>query len=300
MMEIQAFIGERIDKAIAALRSDLSRARIQQLLESGAITVSGKCVRPGYKLRAGDAVEIIMPPATPYEALPQAIPLDIVYEDASLLVINKPRGMVVHPAAGNYTDTLVNALLHHCGDTLSEIGGVLRPGIVHRIDKDTTGLLVVAKGDKAHHHLSEQLKTRTLSRTYYALVHGNVKSDMGTISAPIGRSVQDRKKMAVLKHGGRDATTHFEVLERFGQFTLLRCKLETGRTHQIRVHMRYMGHPIVGDMTYGVKKEPFKLEGQLLHAGEIGFVHPETEEKMTFSAPIPEVFESVLKKLRNS
>ena len=298
MMEFKAYLGERIDKAISAVRQDLSRARVQQLIEDGHITVSGKKVRPGYKLRETDSVEIVIPAAVPLEAVAQDIPLDIVYEDESLLVINKPRGMVVHPAAGNYEDTLVNALLHYCGDSLSEIGGVLRPGIVHRIDKDTTGLLIVAKGDRAHQHLSEQLKTRTLSRKYFALVHGNVKVDSGTVDKPIDRDMHDRKKMAVSRTGGREAVTHFEVLERFGMYTLLKCKLQTGRTHQIRVHMKSIGHPIVGDKTYGIKKEAFQLPGQLLHAGEIGFIHPETEQEMSFSAPLPEDFEHILQILR--
>ena len=229
----------------------------------------------------------------------EEIPLDIIFEDDCLLVINKPRGMVVHPAAGNYAGTLVNALLYHCGDSLSEIGGVLRPGIVHRIDKDTTGLLIVAKGDYAHRHLSEQLKTRSLSRTYFALVHGNIKEDTGTVDKPIDRDVHDRKKMAIAKTGGREAVTHYEVLERFGQYTLVKCKLQTGRTHQIRVHMKSLGHPLVGDKTYGIKKEAFDLEGQLLHAGAIGFIHPKSETEMAFSVPLPEDFERVLQILRN-
>ncbi len=298
-MEYEAFIGERIDKAVTGVHTALSRAYVQQLIEEGHVTVSGKQVRSGYKLKAGDRVEVTVPEPKPLETVAQDIPLDIVYEDESVLVINKPAGMVVHPAAGNYEDTIVNALLHHCGDALSAIGGVMRPGIVHRIDKDTTGLLIVAKGDKAHRHLSAQLKTRTLSRTYFALVHGNVKEDAGKVEASIGRDSRDRKKMAVVKSGGREAVTHFTVAERFGQFTLMRCKLETGRTHQIRVHMRHIGHPIVGDKTYGVKKEAFQLEGQLLHAGEIGFIHPETEQAMTFAAPLPEAFEHVLQILRN-
>ncbi|MBQ7036125.1 MAG: RluA family pseudouridine synthase [Clostridia bacterium] len=297
-MEYEAFVDERIDKAVASVHTELSRSYIKQLIEDGNVTVSGKTVRPGYKIRKGDKVEVIIPPPKTLETVAQDIPLSIVYEDDSVLVINKPAGMVVHPAAGNYEDTLVNALLHHCGDSLSAIGGVMRPGIVHRIDKDTTGLLIVAKGDKAHQSLSGQLKTRTLSRKYFALVHGNVKEDTGTVDAPLGRDTRDRKKMAVTK-GGREAVTHFTVLERFGQYTLVKCKLQTGRTHQIRVHMRHIGHPIVGDKTYGVKKEPFALSGQLLHAGEIGFIHPETETEMTFSAPLPEVFERVLDNLRN-
>lgn len=298
-MEYEAYVGERIDKAVALLHPELSRAYVQQLIENGHITVSGKKVRAGYKLKTGDKVEITMPAPVSLETVAQDIPLDVVYEDKSVLVINKPAGMVVHPAAGNTEDTLVNALLHHCGDTLSAIGGVLRPGIVHRIDKDTTGLLIVAKGDKAHQHLSEQLKTRTLSRKYYALVHGNVREESGTVDAPLGRDPRDRKKMAVVRTGGREAITHFEVVERFGQYTLVKCKLQTGRTHQIRVHMRHIGHPIVGDKTYGVKKEAFQLDGQLLHAGEIGFIHPETEETMMFSVPRPAIFERILQILRN-
>ena len=297
-MEYEAFVDERIDKAVASVHTELSRSYIQQLIEEGHVTVSGKKVRPGYKIRTGDKIEVIIPPPKTLEAVAQDIPLSVVYEDDSVLIINKPAGMVVHPAAGNYEDTLVNALLYHCGDSLSAIGGVMRPGIVHRIDKDTTGLLIVAKGDKAHASLSDQLKTRTLSRTYFAIVHGNVKEDAGTVDAPIGRDNRDRKKMAVTKDG-REAVTHFTVLERFGQFTLLKCKLQTGRTHQIRVHMRHKGHPILGDKTYGVKKEPFALSGQLLHAGEIGFIHPETGEEMTFTAPLPEMFERVLDNLRN-
>ena len=297
-MEYEAFVDERIDKAVASVHTQLSRSYIQQLIEEGHVTVSGKKVRPGYKIRTGDKIEVIIPPPKTLEAVAQDIPLSVVYEDDSVLIINKPAGMVVHPAAGNYEDTLVNALLYHCGDSLSAIGGVMRPGIVHRIDKDTTGLLIVAKGDKAHASLSDQLKTRTLSRTYFAIVHGNVKEDAGTVDAPIGRDNRDRKKMAVTKDG-REAVTHFTVLERFGQFTLVKCKLQTGRTHQIRVHMRHKGHPILGDKTYGVKKEPFALSGQLLHAGEIGFIHPETGEEMTFTAPLPEMFERVLDNLRN-
>ncbi len=298
MMDFDAFCGERIDKAVAQVREDLSRSYISRLIENGNITVCGKAVRPGYKLKSGDKVEIILPPPKPLAAVSQDIPLDIVYEDAFVLVINKPRGMVVHPAAGNSEGTLVNALLHHCKDALSTIGGVERPGIVHRIDKDTTGLLIVAKGDMAHHHLSAQLKTRTLSRQYYALVHGNIKEDEGIVNAPIGRDVRDRKKMAIARIGGREAVTHFTVIERFMRYTLVRCKLETGRTHQIRVHMRHIGHPIVGDKTYGVKKEEFQLSGQLLHAGEIGFIHPETGERLSFSAGLPADFTRILGFLR--
>ncbi len=298
MMEYEAFSGERIDKAVAAVEKDLSRAYIQKLIEEGHITVCGKSVRTSYKLRPGDTVSVCLPPLKETEAVAQDIPLTVVYEDDDVLVINKPAGMVVHPAAGNADQTLVNALLHHCGTSLSGIGGVMRPGIVHRIDKDTTGLLVVAKNDAAHQHLSAQLKTRTLKRQYAALVHGNVREDAGIVNAPVGRSTQDRKKMAVVHAGGREAITHFKVTERFGVYTLLQCDLDTGRTHQIRVHMRYLGHPIVGDKTYGVKKEAFRLEGQLLHAGEIGFIHPRTEEQMRFTAPLPDAFAFVLNSLR--
>ena len=297
-MDFEAFSGERIDKAVAALYSEMSRAYIAKLIEEGHITVNGKKTKAGYRLRDADAISVSVPTPKPMQAIPQDIPLSVVYEDDALLVINKPADMVVHPAAGNYEHTLVNALLHYCGSTLSTIGGVQRPGIVHRIDKDTTGLLVVAKGDASHKHLSAQLKARTLKRQYFALVHGNVTEENGRINAPIGRSTSDRKKMAVVKNGGRDAVTNYEVLERFGKYTLLKCILETGRTHQIRVHMRHIGHPIVGDKTYGVKKEAFHLDGQLLHAGIIGFIHPNTGEKMEFSAPLPSVFEKVLYALR--
>ncbi len=297
-MDFEAFSGERIDKAVAALYSEMSRAYIAKLIEEGHITVNGKKTKAGYRLRDADAISVSVPAPKPMQAIPQDIPLSVVYEDDALLVINKPADMVVHPAAGNYEHTLVNALLHYCGSTLSTIGGVQRPGIVHRIDKDTTGLLVVAKGDASHKHLSAQLKARTLKRQYFALVHGNVTEENGRINAPIGRSTSDRKKMAIVKNGGRDAVTNYEVLERFGKYTLLKCILETGRTHQIRVHMRHIGHPIVGDKTYGVKKEAFHLDGQLLHAGIIGFIHPNTGEKMEFSAPLPSVFEKVLYALR--
>ena len=298
-MDYDAFCGERIDKAIAAVHKEMSRAYIAKLIEEEHVTVNGKGTKTGYRLRHGDVVDIQIPAPEPMQAVPQDIPLSIVYEDDALLVINKPADMVVHPAAGNYDNTLVNALLHHCGDALSTIGGVQRPGIVHRIDKDTTGLLVVAKGDAAHQSLSEQLKTRTLKRQYYALVHGNVTEDKGQVHAPIGRSTADRKKMAVSQKGGREAITNYEVIERFGRYTLVKCILETGRTHQIRVHMRHIGHPIVGDKTYGVKKEPFSLNGQLLHAGIIGFLHPTSGEKCEFTAPLPDVFEKVLLALRN-
>ena len=290
--------GERADKAVSALTETFTRSHIKKLIDDGNVTVNGKPVKPSFKLSEGDRLEISFPEAETIDVLPENIPLDIVYEDGDVIVINKPRNMVVHPAAGNYTGTLVNALLYHCGDTLSGINGVMRPGIVHRIDKDTTGLLVAAKGDKAHTALSEQLKTRTLKRKYLALVHNNIVNDSGTVSTLIDRHPRDRKKMAVVSSGGREAVTNYSVVERFRGYTLVNCLLDTGRTHQIRVHMKYMGNPVVGDKTYGVKNEEFNLEGQLLHAGQIGFVHPESGEYMEFSAPLPADFERVLNALR--
>ena len=301
MMEKRTFKAEnniRVDLGVAEYFGDLSRSYVKKLLESGAVSVNGKAAKPNTKLKAGDTVEIELPEPETLEAKPQNIPLNIVYEDDSLLVINKPAGMVVHPAAGNYENTLVNALLYHCGDSLSTINGVIRPGIVHRLDKDTTGLLVVAKGDKAHVSLSEQLKTRELKRHYFALVHSNIKEDEGTIEKRLNRSTQDRKKIAVVKEGGREAKTNYKVLERFGKYTYVECVLDTGRTHQIRVHMKSIGHPVVGDKTYGVKGEEFNLPGQLLHAGKIGFIHPVSGEHMEFCAPLPETFERILSVLR--
>ena len=288
----------RSDVFISENLEGVTRSYVKKLFDEGLITINGAAAKASAKLRPGDLIEIELPEPKETEAVPQDIPLDIVYEDADVLIVNKPRGMVVHPAAGNEDGTLVNAVMYHCGDSLSAIGGVLRPGIVHRIDKDTTGLLAVAKNNAAHLSLSDQLKDRSLSRTYFALVHGNIKEDSGTVDAPIARSESDRKKMAIARKDGREAVTDFTVEERFGKYTLVRCKLRTGRTHQIRVHMRHIGHPIVGDKTYGVKNDEFNLEGQLLHAGEIGFIHPFTGEKMSFSAPLPEDFEHVLEVLR--
>ena len=288
----------RSDIFISENVEGVTRSYVKKLFDEGLITINGAPAKASAKLRPGDIIEIELPEPKETEAVPQDIPLDIVYEDTDVLIVNKPRGMVVHPAAGNEDGTLVNAVMYHCGDSLSAIGGVLRPGIVHRIDKDTTGLLAVAKNNAAHLSLSDQLKDRSLSRTYFALVHGNIKEDSGTVDAPIARSESDRKKMAIARKDGREAVTDFAVEERFGKYTLVRCKLRTGRTHQIRVHMRHIGHPIVGDKTYGVKSEEFKLEGQLLHAGGIGFIHPSTGERMSFSAPLPEDFEHVLEILR--
>ena len=291
---------QRIDKGVAEFFGDLTRSYVKKLTDEGNILINGKKAKASSKLLCGDRVEINLPDPESVGAEAQDIPLDIVYEDDSLLVINKPRGMVVHPAVGNYDGTLVNALLAHCGSSLSTINGVIRPGIVHRLDKDTTGLLVAAKGDAAHLALSEQLKTRTLKRRYFALVHSNIKEDGGTVDKNLKRSPSDRKKIAVCTAGeGRSAVTHYSVLERFGRYTYINCDLDTGRTHQIRVHMRWLGHPIVGDKTYGVKNEEFNLVGQLLHAGKIGFIHPKSREYMEFTVPLPEDFEKVLTVLRN-
>ncbi len=291
-------IGERIDKFISDSAEEISRSYAAKLCTDGLVTVNGKALGKNYKIKGGEEISADIPEPEELSLVPENIPLDIVYEDDDVIVINKPQGMVVHPAAGNESGTLVNALLYHCGESLSAINGVIRPGIVHRIDKDTSGLLVAAKNNEAHLKLSEQLKERKALRKYNALVNGNIKEDFGTVNKPIGRSPSDRKKMAVVQ-GGREAVTHYSVLERFGRYTLIECVLETGRTHQIRVHMASLGHSIVGDKVYGVKKERFNLNGQLLHARTIGFVHPKTGEMMEFSAPLPDYFEAVLEKLRN-
>lgn len=303
-------VGERLDKFVSE-SEDISRSMAAKLIEDGNITVSGKAVNKNYKLRRCDTVEIDYPEPEPCEAVAENIPLDVVYEDGDIIVINKPEGMIVHPATGIYTGTLVNALLYHCGESLSGIGGVARPGIVHRIDKDTSGLLVVAKNDEAHAHLSAQIKVHDVSRVYYAIVTGNIKDDAGTIDKPIGRHPTDRKKMAVIldpARRAREAITHYEVIERFtlpaGRFTLVKCRLETGRTHQIRVHMASIGHALVGDEVYGGGKTKFEatnkalIHGQCLHAAQLELTHPRTLEKMTFSAPFPDNFEKLLEKLQ--
>lgn len=299
MMKIENVTGgKRLDVFLAEALCDLTRSRIQKLIAEGCITVNGGVVRANYKLRDEDVVEVEIPEAKETQIQAESISLDIVYEDEHMLVVNKPQGMVVHPAAGNYSGTLVNALMAHCGHNLSGINGEIRPGILHRIDKDTSGLLMVAKNDRAHLGLSEQIKEHSLTREYLALVHGRIKEDSGTIDAPIGRDEKDRKKMTITQKNSKDAVTHFFVLERFDKYTFIRCRLETGRTHQIRVHMSKKGHPIVGDPVYGTKKEEFKLNGQLLHAHMIGYIHPVTGEYMEFSRPVPEYFEEVLEKLR--
>ncbi len=291
--------GERIDRFLDGVMEDFTRSHLQKLIHDQCVTVNGGHVKPSYKMREGDRVTVTVPEVKETDILPEPIALSIVYEDADMLVVDKPQGMVVHPAAGNETGTLVNALLAYCGDTLSGINGEKRPGILHRIDKDTSGLLMVAKNDKAHQSLAAQIKAHSLTRAYLALVHGGFREDSGTIALPIGRHPHDRKKMAVTEKNARSAVTHYFVKERFSGYTLVECRLETGRTHQIRVHMSYRGHPIVGDPVYGVKKEPFSLNGQLLHAWQIGFIHPTSGKYMEFQSPLPAYFEKVLKRLRN-
>lgn len=283
----------RLDKVCSEIFSDYSRSQIKQLLDGGNITVNGKTEKAKYKVKSGDVIRLEEPETRTLELRSENIPLDIVYEDDDVIVINKPQGMVVHPAPGHDEHTLVNALLYHC--PLSTINGTFRPGIVHRIDKDTSGLLMVAKNDKAHRSLAKQLKDKTNIREYVALVHGRIAEDEGTINAPIGRSLKDRKKQAVVKDG-RNAVTHFEVLKRYRDYTFVKCILKTGRTHQIRVHMKYIGHPLVGDPLYGPKKT-IKGNGQFLHAGKLGFVHPTTGKLLIFEAPLPKIFQECLEKL---
>ena len=295
-------IGQRIDTVIAE-REKISRSQGAKLVESGAVLVNSNVVAKNYKIRENDIIEIFHPDIQDCEVEPQNIPIDIVYEDNDIIVVNKKSGMVVHPAAGNPDGTLVNALLYHCGDSLSGVGGVARPGIVHRIDKDTSGLLVVAKNDDAHISLSEQLKTHSVSRVYHAIVVGNLKELSGTVNEPIGRHPVDRKKMAVIKneaYTSREAITHYRVIKRFHGFDYVQCVLETGRTHQIRVHMAYLGHPLLGDEVYGGNKTRFQtlhkdcIDGQCLHAKELHLTHPKTEDRMTFTTELPDDFKRVL------
>ena len=290
--------GMRLDKFLSVRVEELTRSAAERLAEQGQVSSGGKTLDKKYRLRAGDAIEVILPEPVGLDILPEAIPLDIRYEDADLLVVNKPKGMVVHPAAGHAGGTLVNALLAHCGDSLSGINGVIRPGVVHRIDKDTSGLLIVAKNDFAHQRLAEQIKEHSFTRMYEAVVHGNLKEDTGTIDAPIGRHPTDRKRMAVTEKNSRHAVTHFEVLARYKGFTHVRLKLETGRTHQIRVHMAYIGHPVAGDPVYGPKKPVPNLDGQCLHARVIGFVHPRTGEYLEITSELPSYFTAFLEKLK--
>ena len=286
----------RIDRYLSS-HSDLSRSFIQKLSEEGKITVNGKVVKSSYKVSLNDEIHVEVPEMENLETKPENIPLDILYEDSDLIVINKPKGMVVHPASGIYTGTLVNALLYHCKD-LSGINGVLRPGIVHRIDKDTTGCIIACKNDFTHVEIAKQLETKTCHREYRAIVMGNIIHDNGMIDAPIGRDARDRQKMTVTDKGSRDARTHFQVLERFGKSTYIECALETGRTHQIRVHMKYINHPVMGDEKYGKKCPYMNTNGQVLHAYKITFVHPRTQKEMTIEAPLPDYFNELLDILR--
>ena len=296
----QETAGQRIDRFLSGEDTGLSRSALQALVADGHVQCNGKTVAKSLKLKAGDTVLLEIPDAKPIEAVPQEIPLDIVYEDAHLLVINKPKGMVVHPAPGNPDGTLVNALLYHCGESLSGIGGQKRPGIVHRIDRDTSGLIIAAKNDAAHLALAAQLADHTLARTYECLAVGNFREDSGTVDAPIGRHPVDRKRMAVVRQGGREAVTHWEVIARYPGVTHLRCRLETGRTHQIRVHLAYIGHPILGDTVYGAKKPVAGLTGQCLHAVGLRFIHPRTGEPVELTCPLPEEFVRMLEKLRRN
>ena len=289
--------GTRIDRFLASHLDGVTRSAAQKLLEGGAVLINGKAVAKNYKLTGRETLSVTLPEAEEADLVPQDIPLDVVYEDADVIVVNKPSGLVVHPAPGHSDGTLVNALLYHCGDSLSGVGGEKRPGIVHRIDRDTSGLIIAAKNDAAHLFLSAQLADHTLSRTYEAICAGNFRDDVGTVDAPIGRSRADRKKMAVAPDGRR-AVTHWEVLERFNSWTHLRCRLETGRTHQIRVHMAHIGHPILGDTVYGAKKPVPGLTGQCLHAVGLTFLHPRTKAPVTRSCPLPPEFESMLQTLR--
>ena len=289
--------GLRLDKFLSEQGIGLTRSLAEKYILAGCVQQNGKALPKSCRVSAGMCITADIPDPEPLDVLPEQIPLDIVYEDTDLLVVNKPKGMVVHPAPGNYTGTLVNALLAYCGDTLSGINGVIRPGIVHRIDKDTSGLLIVAKNDFAHKKLAEQIKVHSFTRIYEAVVHGNVKQDSGTVDAPIGRHPVDRKKMAVTEKNSRNAVTHYQVLARYRGFTHLRLKLETGRTHQIRVHMAYLGHPVAGDPVYGPKKPVAGLQGQCLHARVIGFVHPRTGQYMEFTSPLPPYFTAFLAKL---
>ena len=288
---------QRLDAFLASSLDGLTRSQATRLIESGEVAVDGRAVSKSYKLAGDEDIAVTLPEPEPVEAVPQDIPLDVVYEDADVIVVNKPSGMVVHPAPGHPDGTLVNALLYHCAGTLSGVGGALRPGIVHRIDRDTSGLIIAAKNDAAHQYLSAQLADHTLARTYECIVVGKLREDRGTVDAPIARHPTDRKRMAVVA-GGREAVTHWEVIARYPGYTHVRCRLETGRTHQIRVHMAYIGHPILGDTVYGAKKEVPGLTGQCLHAVGLRFLHPRTHEVVELSCPLPDEFTRMLQKIR--
>ena len=286
--------GTRIDVFLTRQIAELSRNRIQSLIEDGSVFVNQKNIKANYKLNASDQIDLLIPEPKEAQILPENIPLDILYEDADVLIVNKPKGMVVHPAPGHYEHTLVNAVMYHCKDQLSGINGVLRPGIVHRIDQDTTGALIICKNDIAHNDIAEQLKVHSITRKYYAIVQGVIKEDSGTIDAPIGRHPVDRKKMAINYKNGKHAVTHYKVLQRFSKYTYIECSLETGRTHQIRVHMANIHHPLLGDKIYNTNPCPYRLEGQTLHAGIIGFIHPSTKKYVEFQAPLPAYFQKLL------
>ena len=287
--------GLRIDKYLSSVNEQLSRSYIQKLLKSGLVLVDGKPVKASYQVDEGDVISLDIPEAVEPEIEPENMDLDILYEDQDVILVNKPKGMVVHPAAGHYSHTLVNGLMYHCKDQLSGINGVMRPGIVHRIDMDTTGVIIACKNDMAHNSIAAQLKEHSITRRYQAIVHGVLKDDAGTIEGPIGRHPTDRKKMSINYNNGKSAVTHYKVLKRFRQYTHVECRLETGRTHQIRVHMASIGHPLLGDLVYGPGKCPIPgLQGQTLHAGVLGFIHPRTGEYMEFTAPLPEYFAKLL------
>lgn len=289
---------ERIDKCISSYMADLSRSYIQKIIKESNVFVNEMVVKANYRVKADDRVRFLIPDSVEPDIPAQDIPLDILYEDRDLLIVNKPKNMVVHPAPGHYEGTLVNAVMYHCRGELSGINGVLRPGIVHRIDKDTTGSIIVCKNDEAHNAIAGLLKTHDITRKYRAIVYGNMKNDQGTVDAPIGRHHSDRKKMAVNEKNGKCAVTHYRVLEHFDQYTYIECQLETGRTHQIRVHMASIGYPLLGDTLYTNRKAPFHLEGQVLHAMTIGFVHPRSGQYIEVEAPLPDYFEKLLKILR--
>lgn len=288
----------RIDRFLAEMMREQSRSYIQKLIKEGLVTVNNHSIKSNYKVQSDDLIQITVPEPEEPDILPENIPLDILYEDQDILIINKPKGMVVHPSAGHYSHTVVNAVMYHCKDNLSGINGVMRPGIVHRIDMDTTGAIVICKNDTAHQHLAEQLKDHSITRKYRAIVYGNFKEDTGTITGDIGRHPTDRKKMAIVQRNGKPAVTHYQVLERFGSYTYIECRLETGRTHQIRVHMASKGHPLLGDTVYGPSRCPFVLQGQCLHAMTLGFQHPATGKYVEFEAPLPEYFTHLLQNLR--
>ncbi|MCT4598193.1 MAG: RluA family pseudouridine synthase [Vallitalea sp.] len=293
-------IGKRVDKYISELLPNCSRSFVQKLIKDNQLIVNNKSVKANYKLRQSDILEITIPKPKEIDILAENIPIDIIYEDKDVLLVNKPQGMVVHPAPGHYTGTLVNAIMYHCKEDLSGINGVMRPGIVHRIDKDTSGVLIICKNDKAHSCIAKQLKEHSITRKYNAIVYNNVKEDEGVINAPIGRHKINRKQMAINYTNGKEAITHYKVIDRMKQYTYVELQLETGRTHQIRVHMTSINHPLLGDPVYGPKTDRFKLKGQALHARVLGFVHPSTNEYMEFEAPLPNYFKSLLNKLANN